>query len=115
MPRNREVELHIARRKRQIPDGFVRGIRRWMKRRVQASTVYDDGGGPALYLGGDFTYVHDVNVSKLARWNGTSWSAGGGGVVGQVFALAVYDDGSGPALFAGGVITNAGGVLPVSN
>src|SRR5262245_32776801 len=83
--------------------------------RVWASTVYDDGTGPALYLGGDFTYVHDVNVSKLARWDGASWSAGGGGVVGQVFALAVCDDGSGPGLFVGGVITNAGGMLPVAN
>jgi hypothetical protein len=75
--------------------------------------VFDDGTGPALYAGGDFTSAGGVPVNNIARWNGASWSDVGGGVTGDadaaVNALTVLDDGSGPALYAGGWFTNAGG------
>jgi hypothetical protein len=69
---------------------------------VSALAVFDDGSGPALYAAG-----YDVGV---ARWNGPSWSAVGGGAnaPSKVDALAVYDDSSGPALYAGGTFTQAG-------
>ena len=69
---------------------------------VYAMTVFDDGSGPALYVGGNFTAVGGVTVNYIARWDGTAWSPLGGpsgiGTTGAVSALAVFDDGSGPAL-----------------
>jgi HYR domain-containing protein len=82
---------------------------------VHDLAVHDDGGGPALYAGGSFTTAGGIAAKKVARWNGSSWSAlgagisGGGGGNPTVFALASYDDGSGPALYAGGNFTIAGG------
>jgi trimeric autotransporter adhesin len=83
---------------------------------VQALAVYDDGTGPALYAGGDFTTAGGIAASRIAKWNGTSWSALGSptnGVNGTVHALAVYDDGTGPALYLGGGFTTAGGIVSV--
>jgi hypothetical protein len=81
---------------------------------VYALCVYDDGTGPALYVGGSFTHAGSANVKHIAKWNGTSWSDVGGGMDGgyspSVRALSVFDDGSGPVLFAGGGFTKAGGL-----
>ncbi|HEX6885160.1 MAG TPA: HYR domain-containing protein [Planctomycetota bacterium] len=77
---------------------------------VSALAVYDDGSGPALYVGGGFTGAGGAPASNIARWDGSSWSALGSGMNWFVRALAVYDDGSGPALYAGGDFTTAGGV-----
>ena len=79
---------------------------------VFASAVYDDGTGPALYVGGAFTSIGGVATpSRLARFDGTTWSAVGSGVIanGSVRALTVYDDGSGPRLFVGGQFSGIGG------
>src|SRR5262245_47135843 len=76
---------------------------------VSALAVFDDGqgGGPALYAGGDFEIAGGALASGIARWDGVSWSDVGGGVstgsgAGAVGALVVHDDGrgGGPALFA---------------
>ncbi|MFH0982498.1 MAG: hypothetical protein V2A79_13310, partial [Planctomycetota bacterium] len=80
---------------------------------VSALTVFDDGTGPALYAGGDFTTAGGVPASRIAKWNGTQWSALGSGMSGAysyVSALTIFDDGTGPALYAGGNFTTAGGV-----
>ncbi len=77
---------------------------------VNALAVFDDGSGEALYVGGDFTQAGDVTASRIARWDGTTWSALGGGLDSVVNALAVFDDGSGEALYAGGPFATAGGV-----
>src|SRR6185503_4148795 len=84
---------------------------------VSALTVYDNGGGPALYVGGYFTSAGGVAASRIARWDGSSWSALGSGIFdagsgpdASVSALTVYDDGGGPALYAGGNFLTAGGV-----
>jgi hypothetical protein len=77
---------------------------------VHALAVFDDGGGPALYVGGAFTFAGSVPAKHVARWNGTSWSQVGGGMNGNVDALLVFDDGSGPQLYAGGTFTTAGGL-----
>lgn len=76
---------------------------------VFALTVFDDGSGPALYVGGDFTSAGGVAASRIARWNGTTWSALGAGVGDQVRAMCAFDDGNGPALYVGGWFTSAGG------
>jgi len=77
---------------------------------VTALAVYDDGSGPALYAGGEFSTAGGVAAMRIARWNGSSWSSLGSGISRAVNALAVYDDGAGPALYAGGYFTAADGV-----
>ena len=78
-----------------------------------ALTVFDDGTGPALYAGGDFWIAGGRPASRIAKWDGQSWSAVGGGTGGSnnsVRCLLVHDDGSGPALYVGGKFDSAGGV-----
>ena len=77
---------------------------------IRALAVYDDGGGPALYVGGNFSSAGSTAASRIAKWDGSSWTTLGSGIGGVVRALAVYDDGSGPALYAGGGFGSAGGV-----
>jgi hypothetical protein len=76
---------------------------------VRALATFDDGAGPALYAGGTFATAGGVPANNIARWDGTTWTPLGTGVVGTVLSLAVWDDGNGPALFAGGAFTTAGG------
>jgi hypothetical protein len=77
-------------------------------------TVFDDGSGtgPALYAGGNFNTAGGKPASRIAKWDGQTWSALGSGVNNLVASLAVFDDGSGsgPALYAGGIFINAGGI-----
>ncbi|MGP1346842.1 MAG: hypothetical protein ACTS3F_09295 [Phycisphaerales bacterium] len=81
---------------------------------VYALTVFDDGTGPALYAGGDFSTAGGVAVNNIARWDGSEWSAltgpGGTGVNGgSIRALMAFNDGSGPDLYVGGDFFAAGG------
>jgi trimeric autotransporter adhesin len=75
-----------------------------------ALAIFDDGSGPALYVGGVFNSVDGISASHIARWNGNSWAPLGEGVNNVVRALAVFDDGTGPALYAAGYFTTAGGI-----
>jgi hypothetical protein len=84
---------------------------------VHALVSFDDGSGPAIYVGGQFTMVGGVAAPGIARWDGAAWSGVGGGMASvgsylpaSVKALAVHDDGTGPALYAAGRFTHAGGV-----
>ena len=83
---------------------------------IFTSHVHDDGTGPALYVGGRFTSIDGVPASRIARWNGTSWSAVGSGVTGSgvspsINTMVTFDDGTGPALYVGGqTFVTAGGV-----
>src|SRR6185436_17123240 len=60
---------------------------------VWAIVGFDDGSGPALYVGGQFTAASSIPANRIAKWNGASWSALGTGVDAEVDALAVFDDG----------------------
>ena len=77
--------------------------------KIRAMAVFDDGSGPALYVGGDFTDVPQlplVVVPYLAKWDGKNWyQYGGPQFDGPVRALGVYDDGSGAKLYIGGDFT----------
>ena len=42
--------------------------------------VFDDGSGPALYVGGAFESIAGVAAHNLAKWDGRHWSEVGGGV-----------------------------------
>jgi hypothetical protein len=72
---------------------------------VWALTSYNG----ALAVGGGFTEAGGVPANRVARWNGTAWSALGTGVgtgelTADTMALAVYNG----ALVAGGYFTVAG-------
>jgi hypothetical protein len=71
-----------------------------------AVAAYDDGSGPALFVGGSFKIAGDVFATNIAKWDGQNWLAVGGGTNGFVSALAVYDG----ELVAAGGFTSAGGV-----
>ena len=68
------------------------------------AAVSDASGN--LYIGGQFTVVGDVAALRIAKWNGSHWSALGSGIEGDVYALAV----SGSDVYAGGRFTLASGV-----
>ena len=75
---------------------------------VWALTVFDDGGGEALFVGGTYTTAGGGAAKNIAKWDGSSWGALGSGVGDPlVFALTVFDDGGGAALYAGGEFTTA--------
>ncbi|MCW5757427.1 MAG: hypothetical protein KIT54_09345 [Phycisphaeraceae bacterium] len=77
---------------------------------VRAIAAFDDGTGPALYIGGDFSQAGGQAASNIAKWDGSTWSPLGAGTNARVNALAVFDDGTGPALYAGGEFGGAGGI-----
>jgi hypothetical protein len=72
--------------------------------RIHSLAVHDDGAGPALYAGGNFTVAGGVAANYLARWDGSSWTPLGSGVSAAVRALLVFDgpERGAPALVAGG-------------
>ena len=60
-----------------------------------------------IIIGGNFRMADGVNATGIARWDGTSWSAVGGGMDFVVRALLVLPDGD---LMAAGLFASAGGV-----
>jgi hypothetical protein len=82
--------------------------------------------GSDVYVGGNFTTAGRVAASRVAKWNGTSWSPLGTGVDATVYALAVSGNDalgagmtggnvselavSGNDLYAAGGFRTAGGV-----
>jgi hypothetical protein len=77
---------------------------------VIALAAFDDGSGPALFVGGLFATAGAVSAANIATWNGTSWSALGSGTDAIVRSFASFDDGSGAVLCVGGEFLTAGGV-----
>ncbi len=62
--------------------------------------AWDDGDGMALYVGGSFTTAGGNPATRVAKWDGSAWSAMGAGLDSTVQELIVFDDGSGEALYA---------------
>ncbi|MBK8166932.1 MAG: hypothetical protein IPK64_13395 [bacterium] len=97
----------------------VRGVARWDGTNWSAlgsglGGSYESNSGYALavddngvYVGGYFTTAGGVPASRIARWDGSAWSALGTGTNDGVEALAVDANGN---LYAGGWFTTAGGV-----
>jgi hypothetical protein len=80
---------------------------------VYDQIVWDDGSGPALYIGGAFRSIQGVPMSAVARFDGTTWSGLAGGVDqpgATVVGFAIHDDGTGEALYASGSFNAIGGV-----
>ncbi len=63
--------------------------------KVLALTVFDDGGGEALFAGGTFLTAGAVSAKRVARSRDGTWSALGAGIQGatstEVDALAAWD------------------------
>ena len=59
--------------------------------------------GNTVYAGGDFTQAGGVNANKIARWNGSSWSAMGAGLNNRVEIISIAPNGD---VYAGGSFTN---------
>ena len=79
----------------------------------EGATVFLDQlavSGPDLYAGGYFTTAGGAPANRVAKWNGTTWSALGTGLDDNVDALAV----SGTDLYVAGRFSRAGGV-PANN
>ena len=74
--------------------------------RVQAIEEHDDGSGSALWIAGGFRDVDGVPANGIARWDGTSWSSPGAGVVGGIATMTSW-----PAqgLFVGGTFDTLDG------
>ena len=66
-----------------------------------AMTVFDDGSGDVLYVGGK---------SGMARWDGKEWIDIDGETGSSILALAQFDDGTkvNKALYAGGAFKGVG-------
>lgn len=81
-----------------------------------SASVFDDGSGPMLYVGGEFSIAGGSFSRGIARWDGSQWlPLGEAGLSNDdrsvvVTDLAVYDDGRGPALFVAGSFTSADGI-----
>jgi len=71
---------------------------------IEATAVFNDGSGNALYVGGWDLVPSGSPLCNVAKWDGGAWHAVGQYLGGRTTALAVFDDGSGagPALYAGG-------------
>lgn len=96
-------------------DGSTTPLGEGFDGQVLAFALLPSERGPMLIAGGSFTLADGAPANRVAAWNGSAWMAlgdtvVGGGVDGQVRALAVHDDGSGPSLYAGGTFTSADGV-----
>ncbi|HEY3246401.1 MAG TPA: hypothetical protein VGM03_23900 [Phycisphaerae bacterium] len=77
---------------------------------VLALASFDDGSGPKLLAGGNFTIANGAPANYIAQWTGAQWVHVGNSTNGTVSALTVVDLGSGPALYVAGGFTTAGGV-----
>jgi len=77
---------------------------------INDMTLFDDGRGQALYVGGGFTAMGGVPAQNIARFDGQNWEPLGAGMLnGGVRVLAPVPTARGPALLALGEFTHAGG------
>ena len=73
---------------------------------VNDTALAIDAFGGEVYVGGRFTAAGGQPASRVARWNGTAWSALGSGLNGAAGALLAWNG----SLIVGGEFTSAGGV-----
>jgi hypothetical protein len=69
---------------------------------IESMAVYDDGSGPALYVGGQEFHAPGQPVGNVSKWDGQEWTTVGTYYDGRCTSLCVFDDGSGPGLYRTG-------------
>jgi hypothetical protein len=86
---------------------------------VDSFAVFDDGTGPALFVGGKFQSAGSVSAKHIAKYQHGRFTPLGIGLGPESYptitasSLAVFDDGSGSALYVGGTFVTAGGINSV--
>lgn len=90
---------------------------------VNAMTIFDDGSGPKLYVGGTFSNAGGAaGTSFFARWTGSNWqpvpgTIFSGGSPTSVECFCVFDPPGpvGPSLYVGGSFASANGNAQAQN
>src|SRR5690606_33816369 len=82
---------------------------------IPQRAVFDDGAGPALFVGGEFETAGGISVENLAKWAGEAWEPATAppfwSISSGILALAAWDDGAGSALYATSRFEDAAGEL----
>lgn len=73
-------------------------------------SVFDDGSGDALYVGGTFYQAGGSGSQYFAKWDGSAWTQFNLLLGDRVFAMMPFDNGSGEGerLFVGGQFSTVG-------
>lgn len=89
-------------------NGTVLGLK-YINASSEAPASQVDAG---LYAVGAFTTAGGASARAIARWNGTSWTGVGSGIIGAANSLVAIDDGGGgtAAIVVGGTFSQAGTV-----
>lgn len=77
---------------------------------VSALTVFDDGTGPVLYAGGQFSIAGMSFANNIAKWTGSEWTYVTVGTDAAVLAFGRMEEGRRASLFVGGHFGLAGGL-----
>jgi hypothetical protein len=96
----------IAKWNRSSWSALGRGVRAEARDGIVMTLAVSKG---EVYAGGKFITAGEMTANNIAKWSGTSWSALGSGIRGdmeRVRAIAI----SGEDVYAGGAFSSAGGV-----
>jgi hypothetical protein len=83
----------------QVGDGLINNMYMFG---IESMAVYDDGSGPALYVGGYEFHAPGQPMGNVSKWDGQQWTTVGPLYDGRCTSLCVFDDGSGPGLYRTG-------------
>ncbi|MFM8322180.1 MAG: hypothetical protein ACKOC5_14805 [Chloroflexota bacterium] len=108
---SRAAQPRLAPAAAPLPPGDTPGNENWLPTFASAAPnglIYTLATGPSgeLYVGGNFTMIGGITAARMARWNGSQWSALAGGLNARVDALLYGGDNW---LYAGGSFTKSGG------
>ncbi|MGD9108100.1 MAG: hypothetical protein PVI75_02905 [Gammaproteobacteria bacterium] len=75
------------------------------------SHVFNVAYSKSLFAGGNFTTAGGITVNRIAKWDGSAWSAlASGGQTGANFSIYAFTNDTSGNLYAGGLFTTAGGI-----
>jgi len=84
-------------------DGSIEALGTGMDALVYTLGIDSTGN---IYAGGTFLTAGGASANRIAKWNGTAWSALGTGLGGSVYSIAIYSSNN---VYVGGNFTTAGG------
>lgn len=65
---------------------------------INTLAVFNQGGGDALFVGGDFDNADGAAVGNIARWNGAAWGGPPATINSSILGLQPFTGGSDPQL-----------------